>query len=425
MRPRPRRADSAGAPRPRSRRRRAALALTAGAALLASSLTALPSARAIQPADLPAVGVDTGRFKLPIACTINFAGALPVLWLPLDVDIQGVAPVQLGPGQEFWLTQGSGSITFPEWLTALAPILGIDKADATISDMSIGATHSTPDAVNLAKDPISIKDIPIVAGKPLKVGLPAAGQKAFDVGPYTAPQSGKVTLGFNSAFAKVDLKSSWGFSLPITADCKPRGGNALLTIAVGGASGQAPAKIQGAPLNFGEPKSGELTGIINAPYQCVWNGQTYGAGIAVGADGIPLTVSKSGSFSFTNASGALTVPKETVNKLLDQGVTTISGKVTNLTLDVEGGTPQSLNVIPSAGIDIPKTTLTRDQQIVVPLPQDGTLTAGPFKPTSGASSVQVSLGGATASLSFDGGAATTATCGKPSPTVYLVDNPVT
>jgi hypothetical protein len=394
-------------------------------AMLVSALVTPPAANAIPAEDLPAIGVDTGRFKLPIACTINFAGALPVLWLPLDVDIQGVAPVQLGPGQEFWLTQGSGSITFPDWLTSLAPILGIDKADATVSDMSIGATNSTPDAVNLAKDPIKLADIPVEAGKPLKVGLPAPGQNLFDVGPYTAPQSGKVTLGFNSAFAKVDLKSSAGFALPITADCKPRGGNALLTIAVGGKPGQPPAKFQGAPLNFPEPKSGELAGIINAPYQCTWNGQPHSVGIAVGADGIPLTVSRSGSFSFTNASGALTVPKETVNDLIDQGVKTISGTVSELNLEVEGGTPQTLNVIPSQGVTIPETTLARDQRLVVPLPADGTLTAGPFKPSAGSQNVRVMLGGARAQLSLNGDASTQATCGKPSPSVYLVDNPVT
>ncbi|MFB4308547.1 hypothetical protein [Actinomadura sp. GTD37] len=393
-------------------------------AMLAAALAA-PPANAIPAKDLPAIGVDTGRFKLPIACTINLGGALPVLWLPLDVDIQGVAPVQLGPGQEFWLTQGSGSITFPDWLTALAPILGIDKADATITDMSIGATNSTPDAVNIAKDPITLTDIPVEPGKPLKVGLPAPGQRPFDVGPYTAPQSGKVTLGFNSAFAKVDLKSSAGFSLPITADCKPRGGNALLTIAVGGDSGRPPAKIQDAPLNFPEPKSGELAGIINAPYQCTWNGQPHNVGIAVGADGIPLTVGKSGAFSFTNASGALTVPKETVNGLLDQGVKTVSGTVSELNLEVEGGTPQTLNVIPGQGVPIPSTALVRDQQLVVPLPADGTLTAGPFKPASGSQNVRVMLGGAKAQLTFDGGAPTQATCGKPSPAVYLVDTPVT
>lgn len=404
--------------------RTAVLSVLSALAMLVAALAA-PPASAIPARNLPAIGVDTGRFKLPIACTINLGGALPVLWLPLDVDIQGVAPVQLGPGQEFWLTQGSGSITFPEWLTALAPILGITKADATISDMSIGATNSTPDAVNIAEDPITLTDIPVEPGKPLKVGLPAPGQSPFDVGPYVAPQSGKVTLGFNSAFAKVDLKSSAGFSLPITADCKPRGGNALLTISVGGDAGQPPARFHGAPLDFPEPKSGELAGIINAPYQCTWNGQSHDVGIAVGADGIPLTVSKSGSFSFTNASGALTVPKETVNGLLDQGVKTVSGTVSELNLEVEGGTPQTFNVIPGQGVPIPAATLVRDEQLVVPLPADGTLTAGPFTPSSGSQNVRVMLGGAKAQLAFNGGTPTQATCGKPSPSVYLVDNPVT
>lgn len=404
--------------------RTAVLSVLSALAMLVAALAA-PPASAIPARNLPAIGVDTGRFKLPIACTINLGGALPVLWLPLDVDIQGVAPVQLGPGQEFWLTQGSGSITFPEWLTALAPILGITKADATISDMSIGATNSTPDAVNIAEDPITLTDIPVEPGKPLKVGLPAPGQSPFDVGPYVAPQSGKVTLGFNSAFAKVDLKSSAGFSLPITADCKPRGGNALLTISVGGDAGQPPARFHGAPLDFPEPKSGELAGIINAPYQCTWNGQSHDVGIAVGADGIPLTVGKSGSFSFTNASGALTVPKETVNGLLDQGVKTVSGTVSELNLEVEGGTPQTFNVIPGQGVPIPAATLVRDEQLVVPLPADGTLTAGPFTPSSGSQNVRVMLGGAKAQLAFNGGTPTQATCGKPSPSVYLVDNPVT
>jgi hypothetical protein len=119
------------------------------------------------------------------------------------------------------------------------------------------------------------------------------------------------------------------------------------------------------------------------------------------------------------------VPKETVNSLLDQGVKTLSGKVSELNLEVEGGTPQTLNVIPSQGVQIPRTTLVRDQRLVVPLPADGTLTAGPFQPSPGSQNVRVMLGGAGAQLTFDGGAPTQATCAKPSPSVYLVDNPVT
>ncbi|MEU8123737.1 hypothetical protein AB0C21_33930 [Spirillospora sp. NPDC049024] len=255
---------------------------------------------------------------------------LPVFYLPTDVDVQGVAPVQLGPGQEFWLTQGSGSITFPEWLTALAPVLGVDRADARVTDLTIG-----------------------------------------------------------------------------------------------GAPGRPPAKIPGAPLNFPEPKSNELVGIINAPYTCVLGGEPLDVGIAVGAR-IPLVAERGGSFSFTEASGALVIPAGTVNRLVDEGRLAASGKVTALNLEVEGGTPAGQNVIPAGGIAIPRTPLVRDRQITVPLPGTGTLTAGPFTPASGAASVSVALGSATAELSFDGAPGTgPAECDAPSPKVYLVDDPVT
>lgn len=406
---------------------RRTLAALAGAALAALALAVLafvqaPPAHALPPQDVPAVGVDTGRFKLPIGCTISLGG-LPVFYLPTDVDVQGVAPVQLGPGQRFYLSQGSGSITFPSWLTSLAPILGIDRADAKITDLSIGASGSTPSSINIAAGrPFEIDDIAIEAGRPLKVGLPLTG--TFDVGPYTAPDGGKVTLAFEHALAEVDLKSSAGFSLPITADCKPSAGNALLTIAVGGAAGRPPAKITGAPLNFPEPASNELVGIINAPYTCKVGADTLDVGIAVGAH-IPLVAKRGSSFSFTQASGALVIPAGTVNKLIDKGYTSASGKVTALNLAVEGGTPATQNVIPSGGIAIPNTPLARDEQITVPLPGDGTLTAGPFTPASSATSTSVALGSAAADLSFNGGSAAPATCDAPSPTVYLVDNPVT
>ncbi|QKW37115.1 hypothetical protein HUT06_26460 [Actinomadura sp. NAK00032] len=416
------RLGNAGRPGSGGRPRRG-LAAAAGAAAVVLSLVQAPAAHALPPRDVPAVGVDTGRFKLPIGCTISLAG-LPVFYLPTDVDVQGVAPVQLGPGQEFWLTQGSGSITFPSWLTSLAPILGIDKADARVTDLTIGASDSTPSAINIAEgEPFEIKDIAIEAGRPLTVGLPLTG--TFDVGPYKAPDAGKVTLAFDHAVAEVDLKSQAGFTLPIKADCKPSAGNALLTIGVGGAPGQPPAKITGAPLNFPEPASNELVGIINAPYACTLGGEPVNVGIAVGAH-IPLVAKKGGSFSFTEASGALVIPAETVNRLIGKGHRSASGTVRTLNLEVDGGTPATQNVIPAGGVAIPPTPLVRDRQITVPLPSDGTLTAGPFTPAPGATSVAVRLGSAAADFTFDGGTGTVpATCGAPSPEVYLVDNPVT
>ncbi|MGI8329286.1 DUF6801 domain-containing protein [Actinomadura scrupuli] len=407
--------------RPWTGRLRRALAISCGAVAMLA-LAVVPAAHALPPAGVPAIGVDAGRFKLPIGCTVTLAG-VPVFYLPTDVDVQGVAPVQLGPGQEFWLTQGSGSITFPSWLTSLAGIIAIDKVDAKITDLSIGASTSTPESINIAKDePFEIKDIPLTPGQPLKVGLPLQG--TFDVGPFKAATSGATTLKFDGAVAEVNLKSSAGFTLPIKADCKATKGNALLKIGIGGPAGQPPAKITGAPLNFAEPASNELAGIIHAPYSCTLGGDPLDVGIAVGAN-IPLVVKKGGSFSFTQASGALTLPAATVNKLLDKGYTTAAGKVTTLDLNVEGGTPAVQNVAADA-IAIPPTTFVRDRPTVIPLPAGGTLTAGPFKPVSGAQSVAVSLGGAAAEFTFNGSGTTSkATCTAPSPKVYLVENPVT
>ncbi|MFI6520965.1 DUF6801 domain-containing protein [Spirillospora sp. NPDC050679] len=407
-----------------ARRRRITRWAAVVTAVCAVSLTAVPSAGALPPDQVPEVGVDTGRFKLPIGCTITLGGALPVFWLPTDVDVQGVAPVQVGPGQEFWLTQGSGSITFPSWLTSLAPILGVTKADAKITDLSIGSSTSTPESINIAEDePFEIKDIPIEAGKPLKVGLPQAGRPEFEVGPFRAAQSGATTLKFDGAVAEVDLKSDWGFSLPIKADCKASKGNALLKIGIGGPAGQPPAKITGAPLKFDEPASNELVGIINAPYRCTLNGEPMDVGIAVGAF-IPLDVKAGGSFSFTKASGALTLPAATVNKLIAKGHTSFSGRVTKLDLLSEGGQPAVQNVA-AAGIDMPDTPLVRDKKVVLPLPTSGTLTAGPFKPRAGTKTVAIRLGSATADFTFGGGARATGTCAEPSPKVYLVENTVT
>ncbi|REE97871.1 DUF6801 domain-containing protein [Thermomonospora umbrina] len=400
------------------------MVVAAAVTTLAVTVSGAPSAGALPPEDVPEIGVDTGRFKLPIGCKITLRG-FPVFYLPTDVDVQGVAPVQLGPGQEFWLTQGSGSITFPAWLTALAPILGITKADAKITDLSIGASGSTPESINIAKEkPFEIKDIPIEAAKPLKVGLPLSGQPPFEVGPFKAPGAGATTLKFDRAIAEVALKSTLGFALNIKADCTASQGNALLKLGIGGPAGQPPIKIQGAPLNFPEPATNALAGIIHAPYSCTLDGERHEVGVAVGADHIPLTVKRNGSFSFERASGALTIPAATVNRLLDKGYRTAAGKVTTLNLNVEGGVPNVQNVA-AGGIDIPETPLVRDQKIVVSLPANGLLTAGPFKPAAGAGSVAVSLGEAAATFTFNGSTQTTATCGTPSPTVYLVENPVT
>jgi len=129
--------------------------------------------------------------------------------------------------------------------------------------------------------------------------------------------------------------------------------------------------------------------------------------------------------SITNASGALTLPAETVNRLMDEGVTSVSGRVDELRLTVEGGTPASPNVIPAAGVPIPTTVLQRDTKIVLSIPSTGTLSAGPYKPTAKGTNMVLGMGTAAATFKFNGSNADVkATCAKPSPEALLVDAPV-
>ena len=159
-----------------------------------------------------------------------------------------------------------------------------------------------------------------------------------------------------------------------------------------------PARYEGEPLNFPKAGSGQVVGIVNAPYTCTIADKQYAVGIAVGGN-FPLAVKRTGTLSFTNASGALTVPAATVNQMLYDGISTVQGRVDELRLVVEGGTPNSPNVLPT-GTEIPLTRLERDKAIVLSLPTVGTVQAGPYKPDANAQFMVIGMGSAAATFQF-------------------------
>jgi len=399
------------------RRMRGAFALMAVAAALAPT-----AASALDTKLVPSIGADTGRFTLPISCAIKL-GTLQVAKINGSVDIQGIAPVQLGPGQQFYLSQGSGALTLPAWLTTLGGLVTINKADAVVDSLLIGATRSYPATIDLAKNyDLSVTDVPVVAGKPITVGLPKLGN--FRVGPYMAPADGRVQFRFEGATANVTLKGAGTLKVKVRAECAASQGNALLSVAVGPqVDSSKPGLYENEPLSYPTVAAGNLVGIVNAPYKCDIGGTQYDVGIAVGGV-IPLAVKKAGTLSITQASGAITLPAATVNRLLDAGYTSLQGKVDELRLIVDNGSPANPNVLPG-GTTIPVTTLVRDTPVTVSLPTAGTVTAGPFKPTAGAASMVIGMGSAAATLQFNGnGQDVKATCPKPEPDALLVDAPL-
>ncbi len=392
-------------------------------ALVAASAAFLPlTANALDPALVPSIGADTGRFTLPIVCGIKL-GTLKVATIRGTVDIEGIAPVQLGPGQDFYLSQGKGALTLPGWLSALGNIVTIKTADAVVDSLLIGATRSNPATINLANlYDLSVTDVPLDGNKPIVVGLPKSGD--FRIGPYKAPQDGRIQFRFEGATANVTLKTPWGLKFKLRAECQAAEGNALLSVAIGPqVDASKPALYEGEPLNFPPVAPGNLIGIVHAPYRCDIGGQQYDVGVAVGGV-IPLAVKRTGTLPITQASGALTLPAATVNRFLDAGITSVQGRVDELRLVVDNGTPANANVLPG-GTSIPETFLQRDKPVTVSLPTSGTVTAGPFKPSATAESMVIGMGSASASLQFNGnGQVVKAVCPKPEPDALLVDAPI-
>lgn len=412
-----------------SRRRRVG-ALVAGATA-ALAIAAPTPASAIPVSEVPDIGADAGRFTLPITCdiTVPALGNLKVINLPGTVDIKGIAPVQLAPGQPFYLSQGAGALTLPAWLSTLGGLVTVDRADADVDQLFIDATRSTPERINLSKlADLKVKDVPLRPGQPIVVGLPKTG--VFNIGPYSAPQDGRTALKFGGATANVTIRSrALGFAIAVRAYCKAAanagGGASLLSIAVGGPPNSTPINWQNNPLNFPKAPYNALIGIVNAPYKCSFRGELLDVGVAVQGT-IPLTVKRGNSLPINEASGAFQIAPETVNTFLDEGHTSLSGTVTKLTLRAEGGTPTEPNVVPAAGIPFGPVPLVRDQRLTVPLPTSGTLSAGPFKTDATSKAIILSLGSAEAQLKFDGeSSTTTATCATPSPDAILVDAAIT
>lgn len=384
------------------------------------------TALALDPALVPSIGADTGRFNLPIKCGIKLPsfGNVKVATIGGTVDIEGIAPVQLGPGQEFYLTQGRGELTLPSWLSSLAGIVAIKQADAVVDSLLIGATRSTPATINLASlYDLSVKDVPVESGQDIVVGLPKTGN--FRVGPYRAPADGRIQFRFEGATANVKLKALYGLvGVNVRAECAASEGNALLSVAVGSrVDASRPALYEGEPLSFPKVAPGQVVGIVHSPYTCNIGGQPYDVGIAVGGT-FPLAVKRLGTLSFANASGAITLPPATVNRLMDAGVRTLQGRVDELRLVVDRGTPANPNVLPG-GTAIPSVTLQRNTPVTVSLPVGGNIAAGPFRPTPGAETMVIGLGSAAATLQFNGTPQPVpVSCGKPDPDALLLDAPV-
>lgn len=438
--------------------REAVVAATVAAVIVPSTASATTESV------IPSIGVDTGRFNLALSCAVSlpWLGGLKILDLPGEVDIKGIAPVQLGPGQEFWLTQGSAGVILPQWLSALANVGTIFRVGVDIPEINIGAAGATPATINLAERyDMSIRKARISGAGTIKIGLPIFGpddyyygsdtlrmqlaadnlngdDTYFNVGPFTAPDEGRIQFRFEGAKVKVWLRTIFNFAIPVNASCKPSKGNSLLSVDIGDTVDTSkPGKFEGEPLDYPPVRPGHIVGTVNAPYTCNFdyeNGkkESYNLGIAVGGT-FPLAVKRNVGLSFFDAYGALTIPPETMEAMSNNGISSISGYVHALNLFAENGYPDVLNVLPGgtpiSPISIGKTYdyesgVEKYSQSITVLPEGGPITAGTIFVENEDENLLVGMGAASATMQImvDGVEETAeVSCARPVPDALLLD----
>jgi hypothetical protein len=393
-----------------------------GAVLTAASLGAHA---ALDPAQVPPVGASVGTFSLPLTCgiTVPLLGNLKVWNLKTSVSISGAVPSTVGPGQRFYLSQASGTMTLPAWITTLAPLIGAKSADVVISEINISAVGASPETINMATSPLVLSAVPIVAGKPLTAGLPTSG--VFTVGPWTAPASGLISVQFLGANASVDMLNSKGNKIiTVKAQCSAPANTALLSLEVGGQAGQPDALIDNVFVKYPAPAVGYDNGVIDVGYHCTLDDAPADIGIAFGAVS-PLSLASGAKLQYKNADGALVFPTTLVNSLVGQGVGTVSATLRKLVINTEGGSPASVDIAAKGPLSINAKSLAFGQSLVVAAPEAGYLTVDPVARATSTAQIRMSAGEAEIDLYYNGNQqAHRLSCAAPTPRIFLGASPL-
>ncbi|KAA2250173.1 hypothetical protein F0L68_39205 [Solihabitans fulvus] len=397
--------------------------IVAGGVLVAA-LAVVPTAGAAPVSPAVPAGAEIGQVNFPFSCTMPIIGTQTV-----NVGLSGTLTSQLGSGQQFYLSDGAGTLTIPANVVNLIAALGADSMSGTVNTLQITATGATPASLDAANGtPIVIPSTKLVADQPVVLPLPADG--LLTVGPYTAGTSGIANLGVGGSTATINLADASGnpvlYPLDVTCDA-PNPTVSLAAVNIGGPAGLPPAQPStGARAVFGDIPLGSLTGSVNLPLSCTVSGLG-SQDISGTLTGTFARVVPGGSqFSITGGGGSLNYSASAVNAILAQypTATTASGSLTDFEVQADNATPASVNAA-SPAIAVGQTALTAGQAASVPIPSGtDTLTIGPF--TAGPSGGQVTLSagssGGTITVQDAGGTtlgSAQISCATPNPRVAL------
>lgn len=333
----------------RSTARKLALSLNALACLVAPM-------HAVQAQTIPAsavapwaklwdapVNVQVGTYHGQFSCAI--AGGLLGTY-KIDYAMTGAVPVNAGPMQPVYVSQGRSQITVPKALVGLMKVVGGKQISGSATYVGFRGNGATPAEINGATTPIQIPPTALPASGDLVLAVP--GDSTLTIGPFTAA-SGTVAFALGNITTQFNLLNAKGKTiLPLTIACKaPTPVEALFAVNFGGEPDSAPLipQVEADPA-VGVPLKG-VTAATAVQYRCNLDGVgSYDVPVTLNATAIGLVFKSGQTWTGENGRGLVRLPAQAINDVLAQTPNAISGRMTVTTLEIlaENASPAVLNV---------------------------------------------------------------------------------
>jgi hypothetical protein len=379
---------------------------------------------AVDPTVIP-LNSQIGSLRLPYQCTFPIIGTQTLV-----IKLTGSMATTVTPGQTFYMTDGSGTLEFPQSLVDLSySLLGARSGSGTITELNFDIAKASPATVNALSVPIVVDNLPFSKGTPVKMAIPASG--FLQVGPMVAQNSeGQVLVKMGTAKGVLRLKSASGKTIlfDLGVNCKaPSPAVIALGMTIAGThSNEVSAPHTNIRTEDLDTPMNTQTGSLRFPLSC--NVQGLGRREVDGTfNGVaPVLYAPGQVFNAGTGYGRIVLPAGVVGELMDQvpAATKASTYVDLLEFSATNTSPAMVSMAtkPIVGSDI---ALVRGQDAVTRFPAATDLAIGPFKALSTGTDTALYVGrtGAVVQLKNNAGQlldARRVDCDTPNPPTTIV-----
>lgn len=395
------------------------------ACLLGAQLSA--QAAGVDPTNIP-LNSQIGSLRIPLSCTFPIIGKQT-----LNIKLTGSMATTVTPGQQFYMTDGSGILELPQGLVDLSyNLLGARFGNGTISELNFAIANGTPAIINGVSAPIVVENLPIVAGQPVRMALPPTG--FIQIGPLTATSTvpSQVLVKMSSAKGVLRLLTKTGKTIlwDLGVACAaPSPEIIVLGMTVAGTHSDevsaphtnirtedldAPFMTQAGSLRF--PLSCNISGLGRREV----DGTFTGIAPALYAPGEVFD-------SATSGYGNIVLSGDTIGEMLAQVPTAKSAAlmVTRLEFNSTNTAPAQIDMAATGAITGADIPLVAGQRAASRIPASGFLTIGKWKALTTGTDTAMYVGRTNATVALKNGNGQvidtrTVACDEPNPRTTLV-----